>query len=61
MNVLLGFEILKHLKVGWQEERVGSIIEERVQNHEEIVEIKMKLVQILLPNLFIFKKEKKKN
>ena len=25
---------------------------ERVQNHEEIVEIMMKLVQILLPNFY---------
>ena len=29
MNVLLGFEILRHLEVGWQEERVGSIVKER--------------------------------
>ena len=29
MNVLLGFEILKHLDVGLQEERVGSTVEER--------------------------------
>ena len=29
MNVLLGFEILRNLEVGWEEERVGSIVEEK--------------------------------
>ena len=42
--------------MGLQEQKVGST-GERVQNHEEIVEIMMKLVQILLPN---FKKKTKK-
>ena len=56
MNVLLGFEILRHFEVGWQEESWIDHKEKIAQNHEDIVEIMMKLVQILLPN---FKKQNK--
>ena len=62
MNVLLRFEILRHFRCGFvRGERLIDRRGERVQNHEEIVEIMMKLVQSLLPNFFSKNKKKERN